>query len=77
MLLPNKLYKLEETILYKSLCILEILNNRIDINVIELYESTSKNFNDISDFILALDTLFALNYLDIEKDGMIHVTENK
>jgi hypothetical protein len=72
MLTPNKAIPLDESCLYKTTKILEVLTD--DIDVIELYLQTKKKFNDLAEFIDTLDLLYLLGKvkLDYEK-GIIQI----
>jgi len=63
MRLPNKVTSYQESILSKLNVLLDVMCNR-DISLTELYSVTHQNFSDMSEFIDALDVLFALNKLE-------------
>ena len=63
MKLPNKVTSYQESILSKLNVLLDVMCNR-DISLTELYSVTHQNFSDMSEFIDALDVLFALNKLE-------------
>ena len=74
MKLPNKIVSYKESMLYKLPIILRVLNkNRISIS--ELYMKISMEFDNINEFIDALDCLFALGKIqyDEEREELINV----
>ena len=76
MLVPNKTSPLNNTILYKSI---EILNaEKSDLLLTELYKNNKRKFSDVGEFILALDLLFVLDEININfNTGMVsYVNKN-
>lgn len=67
MILPNKLIPFKESILAKIAYLLNvlILNNE---SVESLFEKTRQNFEDINQFILALDVLFVLEKIEFDEE---------
>lgn len=67
MILPNKLIPFKESILAKIVYLLNvlILNNE---SVESLFEKTRQNFEDINQFILALDVLFVLEKIEFDEE---------
>lgn len=63
MKLPNKVTSYQESVISKFVVILEILNKK-DVSLLELYSCTYKHFSDATEFIDAIDCLFALNKLE-------------
>lgn len=63
MRLPNKVTSYKESVLSKLKVLLDVMSNR-DVSLTELYSVTYQNFLDMSEFIDALDVLFALNKLE-------------
>lgn len=59
MILPNKLISFQDCILGKTIYILEKISD-LEFSVMELYKQTETNFEDINEFILALDVLYVL-----------------
>ena len=60
MILPNKLVSFKECILSKTICILNALNTS-DSPVSELFLQVKDSFEDVAEFIIALDVLFVLD----------------
>lgn len=67
MKLPNKVTSYKESVLSKLTILLDILSVR-DLSLIELYLNTRQHFSDTSEFIDAVDCLFALNKLEYDED---------
>ena len=69
MKLPNKVTSYEESILSKLTPMLNLLSQK-NMQIYELYVETRKQYSSYSDFVDALDCLFALRkieYLDNEE----------
>lgn len=65
MITPNKMTPLDSSILGKiSILILEGVE---EISINDLLDMKLKKFSDISEFVLALDVLFAIGRLDIDE----------
>lgn len=64
MIIPNKIVSLEQSILGKSRYILSSVSNK-PINVHMLYSKIKDKFTDINEFVLALDVLFSLDFIDV------------
>lgn len=67
MKLPNKVTSYQESVISKFVVILEILNEK-DVSLSELYSYTNQYFSDATEFIDAIDCLFALNKLEYNDD---------
>lgn len=67
LLLPNKLISFKDCILPKTTHILDKLS-KSDQNIYELFESTKKYFEDVSEFVLALDVLYALDSIEYNEN---------
>lgn len=66
MKLPNKLYSYRESTISKLPVILsEIIKNE-NITIYQLYVNVIKNFDDISEFLEALDYLYAFGNIDYD-----------
>lgn len=65
---PNKLYSYGESTISKFPIILTKVYDAKYISILELYQDTLKVFDDISDFLDALDCLYALNRIDYSAD---------
>ncbi|MGC5328186.1 ABC-three component system middle component 7 [Brevibacillus sp. SYSU BS000544] len=67
LILPNKLFPFKESILAKIVYLLNVLivNNE---SVESLFEKTRQNFEDINQFILALDVLFVLEKIEFDEE---------
>ncbi|WP_318672408.1 ABC-three component system middle component 7 [Paenibacillus sp. PSB04] len=67
MILPNKLIPFKVSVISKLVYILDILSVTDD-SVESLFEKTSHNFEDVNQFIVALDVLFALEKIEIDEE---------
>lgn len=59
MILPNKLISFQDCILAKTVYILEKISDS-DFSVIGLYEQVETHFEDLNEYMLALDVLYVL-----------------
>lgn len=59
MILPNKLISFQGCILAKTVYILEKISDS-DFSVIGLYEQVETHFEDLNEYMLALDVLYVL-----------------
>ncbi|WP_369075506.1 ABC-three component system middle component 7 [Flavobacterium coralii] len=64
MIYPNKNIKLQDSIIFKMIKLLQNNDSRIDIH--NLYSNTIKDFNSIDEFILSLDVLYILDIIEID-----------
>ncbi|WP_367998762.1 ABC-three component system middle component 7 [Photobacterium sanguinicancri] len=65
--MPSKTFPINETVLFKSTKILSKLKEEMEI--VKLYSSTKRNFDNVSEFTLALDLLYILDLIDIDLDN--------
>ena len=73
MKLPNKIVSYNESNLSKAVVLLEILSKN-DMNIMDLYSSSKKQYKSVSDYIETLDCLYMLNKIVfIEESEMIHI----
>ena len=59
MILPNKLISFQDCILAKTVYILEKISDS-DFSVIGLYEQVETHFEDLNEYMLALDVLYVI-----------------
>ena len=59
MILPNKLISFQDCILAKTVYILEKISDS-DFSVIGLYEQVETHFEDLNEYMLAVDVLYVL-----------------
>ncbi len=59
MILPNKLISFQDCVLAKTIYILEKISDS-DFSVIDLYEKVETHFEDLNEYMLALDVLYVL-----------------
>lgn len=67
MILPNKLIRFQDCILAKTVYILEKISDS-DFSVIELYEQVKTHFEDLNDYMLALDVLYVLEKIKYDEE---------
>ena len=67
MILPNKLISFKDCILSKSIYILEKISDS-DFSVIELYEKVETHFEDLNEYMLALDVLYVLGKIKYDEE---------
>ena len=67
MKLPNKVTSYQESVLSKLTILLDVLSVN-DVSILELFFETRLHFTDTSEFIDALDCLFALNKLEYNEE---------
>ena len=75
MIFPDKLVTFQE--IAKSVYILKVLTGR-DLMASDLFIETKEYFEDISEFLLALDTLYLLGKIDFNDESQVveYVKEN-
>ena len=66
MITPNKTTPFKESITYKMTYILD--ENFEQLALIDIYKNTKNKFDDIAEFILAIDVLYILDKIDIDKN---------
>ena len=64
MILPNKIINFNESILSKLVYILDILSTEKSKPIRDLYIVVKDKFEDINQYIIALDVLFALEKIN-------------
>ena len=67
MILPNKLISFQDCILPKTVYILEKISDS-DFSVIELYEQVETHFEDLNEYMLALDVLYVLGKIKYNEE---------
>jgi hypothetical protein len=67
LILPNKLIPFKDSVIAKIAYILNVLvaNNE---SVESLFEKTNQFFEDVNQYILALDVLFALEKIELDEE---------
>ncbi|WP_055665533.1 ABC-three component system middle component 7 [Desnuesiella massiliensis] len=66
MIMPNKLIPFKDSILSKLTYILDVLVHE-DENLENLYQKVKCNFEDVNQYILTLDVLFALERIEFDE----------
>ena len=67
MILPNKLIRFQDTILAKTIYILDVIKFA-NYSVLELYNEVKTYFDDINEYVLALDVLYTLEKVKYDDD---------
>lgn len=62
MIVPNKAVPYTESLLSRLPLLIQYINQ--EITLVELFDEAHSLFNDTSQFVLALDTLFVLKRID-------------
>lgn len=70
MIFPDKLIKFQDSIIAKSIFILKALEGNSS-PPSSLFEEVKTHYEDISEFILALDVLFMLNKIKINDEHWV------
>ena len=70
MILPNKLISFQDCILAKTVYILEKISDS-DFSVIGLYEQVEIHFEDLNEYMLALDVLYVLGKIEYNEELQI------
>lgn len=65
MIYPNKNIKVQDSILYKMTHLLEDVEI-LEISILDLYNRTKSEFNNIDEYIYSLDVLYILEIIDID-----------
>jgi|GEM_PF-573220 len=78
MILPNKVLRLEDSIIGKTPYLLDALKQH-DMSVAELNNTVSNHFEDINEFFITIDVLFVLNSVVLGKENGVlkYVDRNK
>lgn len=74
MITPNKFTPFSKSIIFKMLCLLE--NKQEGKHVTELYREHENSFENIDEFMLALDVLYVLGKIEINfsTGSIVYVT---
>jgi len=75
MLVPSKVFTLDNSIIGKVAFL--IIDNVSEISLRELFDLRGKHFNDIGEFILAVDVLYILGVIELRKGLICYVARNK
>lgn len=71
MILPNKLITFNESILRKMVYVLDEMSEHNTEHIRELYFRVKDNFEDINQYIVALDVLFVLGKIDYNTETQV------
>jgi hypothetical protein len=78
MIYPNKNIRIEDSIIYKMIAILEV-QNESEMNIHDLYSKIKNKFSNTDEFILSLDVLYVLDMIevDINTETIKYANRNK
>jgi len=65
MIYPNKNIRIEDSIIYKMMAVLEI-QNESEMNIHDLYSKIKNKFSNTDEFILSLDVLYVLDMIEVD-----------
>jgi hypothetical protein len=72
MLLPNKITSYQESVISKFPGVLTLVSKKT-LSVYSLHKELKNRFDDIEDFLVTLDCLYALGKINFnEKDGVVY-----
>lgn len=71
MILPNKLIPFNKCVLAKVVCILKEIEEGKK-SCIDLFAKVRHQFEDINEYILALDVLYVLEKIEVDEKGVIY-----
>lgn len=69
MIVPNKFTSFDNSVISRLPRVLAALTR--EISVYDLYKETESSFEDVGEFILALDALFVLGRIELDNKGVI------
>lgn len=77
MIFPDKLVAFQDSIIAKSVCVLKALETQ-NLAVSDLFVKTRDSFEDISEFLLALDALYLIGKIEFNDIAQVieYVKEN-
>ncbi len=67
MIVPNKFTPFDKSIMARLPCVLTALVSEIQIS--NLFKKVESNFEDVGEFILALDSLYVLGKVEFDKSS--------
>ena len=65
MIYPNKNIRIEDSIIYKMIAVLEVQNDS-EMNIHDLYSKIKNKFSNTDEFILSLDVLYVLDMIEVD-----------
>lgn len=65
MIYPNKHIRIEDSIIYKMIAVLEVQNDS-EMNIHDLYSKIKNKFSNTDEFILSLDVLYVLDMIEVD-----------
>jgi len=78
MIYPNKHIRIEDSIIYKMIAVLEVQHDS-EMNIHDLYSKIKDKFSNTDEFILSLDVLYVLDMIEIDfnTETIKYVNRNK
>lgn len=65
MIYPNKHIRIEDSIIYKMISVLEVQIDS-EINIHDLYSKIKNKYSNTDEYILSLDVLYVLDMIEID-----------
>lgn len=65
MIYPNKHIRIEDSIIYKMIAILEVQSDS-EMNIHDLHSKIKNKFSNTDEFILSLDVLYVLDMIEVD-----------
>jgi hypothetical protein len=65
MIYPNKNIRIEDSIIYKMIAVLEF-QDESEMNIHDLYSKIKNKFGNTDEFILSLDVLYVLDMIEVD-----------
>lgn len=72
MLFPNKLSSFQDSDLKKTIFILRVIEKQNKIKILSLYNKIKNDFDNIDEYINALDILFVLGKINLEEEDIVY-----
>ncbi len=69
-MLPNKVISIKKSILWKLPDFVECI--KVNNNLVEVYHLLEKDFDDINEFLYAIDILYLLDMIEIDSEKGIY-----
>lgn len=69
MILPNKSLPFKRTVIFKMISILDVDFEQMPVS--ELYKKTKNKFDNLDEFVCALDVLYVLDKVEINEIGIV------
>lgn len=73
MIVPNKAIPYSTSLLSKLPHLVKTIKDENTINVLELYYAVHEDYSDVSQFVMALETLYSLRKINLNNGEIIDV----